>query len=136
MKTGSRPGVVHRLFPIGQEMANQTLRQFVRISVGGKRVRIRGGLKELIARAQKSLKICVRESCGLIEPLHFVWPSRPLCAQLRTLQRLEWRVFWNSITIHLKANESSRGGIDLEYLGESVPGLYGFTMLLSVTCRL
>jgi hypothetical protein len=67
-------------FPIGQEMANQTLRQFVRISVGGKRVRIRGGLKELIARAQKSLKICVRESCGLIEPLHFVWPSRPLCA--------------------------------------------------------
>ncbi len=32
-------------FPIGQEMANQTLRRFVRISVGGKRVRIRGGLK-------------------------------------------------------------------------------------------
>jgi len=28
-------------FPIGQEMANQTLRQFVRISVGGQRVRIR-----------------------------------------------------------------------------------------------
>jgi lysophospholipase L1-like esterase len=28
-------------FPIGQELANQTLRQFVRISVGGKRVRIR-----------------------------------------------------------------------------------------------
>jgi len=28
-------------FPIGQEMTNQTLRQFVRISVGGKRVRIR-----------------------------------------------------------------------------------------------
>src|SRR6266853_4677455 len=27
-------------FPIGQEMANQTLRQFVRISVGGQRVRI------------------------------------------------------------------------------------------------
>ncbi len=28
-------------FPIGQEMANQTLRQFVRISLGGQRVRIR-----------------------------------------------------------------------------------------------
>src|SRR5260221_5000579 len=39
-------------FPIGQEMANQTLRRFVRISVGGKRVLIRGGLKQLIARTQ------------------------------------------------------------------------------------
>ncbi|MEY2608160.1 MAG: hypothetical protein QOH31_6014 [Verrucomicrobiota bacterium] len=29
------------VFPIGEELANQTLRQFVRISVGGNRVRIR-----------------------------------------------------------------------------------------------
>ncbi|HXL25267.1 MAG TPA: hypothetical protein VN952_01240, partial [Chthoniobacterales bacterium] len=29
------------VFPIGEELANQTLRQFVRISVGGHRVRIR-----------------------------------------------------------------------------------------------
>ena len=37
---GCNPGVFPN-FPIGEELANQMLRQFVRISVGGNRLRIR-----------------------------------------------------------------------------------------------